>query len=152
LKDSGCLSALRLFGRLFHCSTVRTVKEFFLTYVLANCTASLSTPAAVLVLAPPFPQDQVNRFWFYIAMYLWTRAMSCLTLLSCRLSSPSSAQLSSYVRPFSPATIFTAFSCTFSSTSLSPASHGAHVGVENSRWGRTYCLYSLTQVNLSLFV
>jgi hypothetical protein len=24
-------------------------------------------------------------------MYLWTRAISCLTLLSCRLSSPSSA-------------------------------------------------------------
>ncbi len=34
MKDSGRFSALRLFGRLFHRSTVRTVKEFFLTSVL----------------------------------------------------------------------------------------------------------------------
>jgi hypothetical protein len=74
LKDSGRLSALRLFDRLFHCSTARTVKEFFLTSVLANCTASPSTPAAILVLAPPFPADRVPIL-----------VRECLTVLTLQL-------------------------------------------------------------------
>ncbi len=58
------------------------------------------------------------------------------------VSSPSSLHLSSYVAPFRPAIILTAFCLTFSSSSCSLTFHGDHVGEATLGAALLYCLQS----------
>ena len=108
-------------------------------FSLVSLSLSQAFSNQVLCSTPPSP-----------CMILCIMHMSAWCRLSSRVYNPSSFRRSSYPLWARPDTMPTAFLWTFSRTFLSPSDQGAQAGVLNSRWGLTYCTYSLTNTCRSL--
>ncbi len=142
LKDCWLFAVLAPSGRLFQCSTVRTANEYFRMSVLANGAASpfAQRPSCTDSIVSAccceqfFASAIADEFVHKAHVLLDSSGLQCLKAKFC----------TSFLITFSfkarDHAYSTAFFCTFSSTSRSPASHGDQAWEANSRCGLTYCL------------